>query len=376
VNYQAYPILYVDDDRANLESFQYLLADRFRILTADHSDQALGLLQSEGVAVLLADQRMEKGLSGVELCAVARERFPDVVRMIVTAYADIPTLAAGINDGQISRYIAKPWSEEGMVSTLQMAIDAHHLGAFTRELQVSLLKSEQLSTSSFVVSKLLHDLCNPATALHDNLGYSLDLMPTVGAALGDAPGPARRCFDETEAALKDAAEAARMLAARIGRFRNGEAAALPTSGVTSLARVVEATIAIVGAEARKRATLVLDLDAKPEVAADPTQASQIVLGLLMSVLESIPVAPPAPSQIRISTFTTDRGGGVAIEHSGAGVPERADEDPFEPFQEQPGARARGLGLAVVRELVRAARGHIQVRHLGERTQLVVELPLA
>ena len=65
MNYREFPVLYVDDDRANLVSFQYLLEDRFQILTASDSDEALGVLQSGKVAVLLADQRMEAGLSGV-----------------------------------------------------------------------------------------------------------------------------------------------------------------------------------------------------------------------------------------------------------------------------------------------------------------------
>lgn len=110
--------------------------------------------------------------------------------MIVTAYTDIQALTGGINDGQISRYISKPWREEEMVATLQMAIDAYHLGTFTKELQVRLLKWEQLSTSSFVVGHLLHDLCNPAAALHDNLAFTVSRLPGIQAALQDAPGAA------------------------------------------------------------------------------------------------------------------------------------------------------------------------------------------
>src|SRR6185503_7505833 len=108
-------------------------------------------------------------------------------------------------------------------------------------------------------------------------------LPDVEAALAGAPEAVRQRFAETEEALRDAASAARAMVDRITRFCNGEAAPLPaTAEVTSLDRVVEATVAIVDVEVKKRATLVLDLEAKLRVAVDPTRASQIVLGLVMS----------------------------------------------------------------------------------------------
>jgi len=76
VRYRGYKVLYVDDEPANLTSFKYCFDDRFDVITAGGAEEALALLAAGPVAILLADQRMP-GMSGAELCRVAREKHPD-----------------------------------------------------------------------------------------------------------------------------------------------------------------------------------------------------------------------------------------------------------------------------------------------------------
>jgi signal transduction histidine kinase len=376
MDYKAFPILYVDDDAANLISFRYLLEDRFLILTASNSDEALRILETGRVAVLLADQRMDRGLSGVQLCALAHARFPEVIRMIVTAYTDVVTLTGGINEGQISRYITKPWTEQEMVKTLKMAIDAFHLGSFTKELQARLLTWEQLSTSSFVVGHVLHDLTNPAMAVRDNLGFGVGSLPMIRSALANAPDVVKARFAEVEEALRDASSAAHTMIDRITHFRQGDVSSLPTVAVTRLERVVEAAVAIIRSEAKKRATLELDVGVKPRVAADPTRVSQIVLNLLISAMEAIAPGAPKDNHIKVTTFCNQRWGGVAIEDGGPGAMHASDGDPFARASAALGGSGRGLDLGVVRELVRTARGEITIERTAAGTLFVVGLPLA
>jgi len=369
MDYKAFPILYVDDDVANLISFRYLLEDRFLILTASHSDEALQILETGRVAVLLADQRMDRGLSGVQLCTLAQERFPEVIRMIVTAYTDVTTLTSGINEGRISRYITKPWTEQEMVKTLKMAIDAFHLGSFTKELQARLLTWEQLSTSSFVVGHVLHDLTNPAMAVRDNLTFGAGVLPSLRDALAGAPAAVKAQLRELEEALGDAALAADTMLDRITHFRHGDVSAMPTTAVTSLERVVEAAAAIVRAQARKRATLELNLGVKARVAADPTRVSQIVVNLLINAMEEIAPGAPQDNRIKVTTFSNERSVGVTIEAGGPGFA-RAD------VAHVRAAGGRALSLDVVCELARTARGEITIERTGDGTLFVVELPLA
>ena len=83
---QDYPVLLVDDEPPNLLVMKMALRDRFTVLTARSADEALDVLAHCPIAVLVTDQRMP-GLSGTELCEIACAEYPDVYRIIVTAYA-------------------------------------------------------------------------------------------------------------------------------------------------------------------------------------------------------------------------------------------------------------------------------------------------
>src|SRR5262249_44787197 len=114
MDYRGYPILYVDDEPTNLQAMEYLLDDKFTLITTPSGEQARQILAEQPVAVLIADMRMP-GMNGAELCARAREIKPDVVRMIMTAYVDVHAAVESINRGQISRYISKPYKKQELL---------------------------------------------------------------------------------------------------------------------------------------------------------------------------------------------------------------------------------------------------------------------
>src|SRR5687768_11480088 len=104
INFRAFPVLYVDDERANLVALRYALGDRFTILTALSGEEGLELLRSRpDIAVLLADFKMP-GMTGTELCEQAIAIRPDVIRMILTAYADLHAASEAINRGQVQKF--------------------------------------------------------------------------------------------------------------------------------------------------------------------------------------------------------------------------------------------------------------------------------
>jgi C4-dicarboxylate-specific signal transduction histidine kinase len=207
--------------------------------------------------------------------------------------------------------------------------------------------------------------------VRDNLSFGAGVLPSLREALAGAPAAVKTQFRELEEALGDAAHAADTMLDRITHFRHGDVSSLPTTAVTSLERVVEAAAAIVRAQARKRATLELHLGVKARVAADPTRVSQIVVNLLINAMEEIAPGAPQDNSIKVTTFSHDRTGGVAILEGGPGF---ARGDAADARQAAPSGR--GLSLDVVRELARTARGDIKIERTGAGTLFVVELPLA
>jgi len=91
-------ILYVDDEPQNLELFRLQFEKEFHIHVANDAADALALLEREPISLVLTDERMP-GMRGVELLARVLERWPDVVRVIVSAYSDSDRLLLAMNRG-------------------------------------------------------------------------------------------------------------------------------------------------------------------------------------------------------------------------------------------------------------------------------------
>jgi thioredoxin reductase (NADPH) len=127
-------ILTVDDDPAVLATVARDLraryGDRFQTLRADSGASALETLRqlklrNTPVALLLVDQRMP-GMTGVEFLSAAIALYPDVKRVLLTAYADTEVAIRAINDVRIDHYLLKPWDppEQHLYPVLDDALES------------------------------------------------------------------------------------------------------------------------------------------------------------------------------------------------------------------------------------------------------------
>jgi response regulator RpfG family c-di-GMP phosphodiesterase len=101
-------VLYIDDERSNLQAFQAAFRTEFKVLVANSVNEAWELLKASDVHVVIADQRMP-GVTGSEVLAQIRQRYPQVRRMLITGYADVQALVDAVNDGGACFYMQKPW---------------------------------------------------------------------------------------------------------------------------------------------------------------------------------------------------------------------------------------------------------------------------
>ncbi len=144
LDHREYPVLYVDDERDNLRVFELTFRRDFTILTAESAKEGLEVLSQHPVAVVLSDQKMP-GIEGVEFLRQVCEIDPRTLRILVSAYGDAKTLGAAINDGNIYRYIAKPWEPEDLRLTVQRAIESYALEAERATLLEELMILNRLS---------------------------------------------------------------------------------------------------------------------------------------------------------------------------------------------------------------------------------------
>lgn len=119
-------ILVVDDDQLIRDLLADQLGPHFDITTTASGPEALEVLVARPFAVLLADQRMPE-MSGVQLASLARKAQPYLVSILLSAYTDPKDTIAAINEGQVFRFVQKPWEEHDLVHALHQAVARHRL---------------------------------------------------------------------------------------------------------------------------------------------------------------------------------------------------------------------------------------------------------
>jgi response regulator RpfG family c-di-GMP phosphodiesterase len=133
-------VLFVDDEvnirRALMRLFRN---EPVRVEQAESAEQALEILEHEPIQVVVSDQRMP-GMSGVKLLSRVRERWPEIIRMMLTGFTEIDVAVEAINKGEIYRLVTKPWNDDELRSTVRTAVDTwqmrreiERLNALTQE---------------------------------------------------------------------------------------------------------------------------------------------------------------------------------------------------------------------------------------------------
>ena len=115
-------LLFVDDEERILRSLRMLFAANYRVLVTTDGNEALEILRREKVHALISDQRMPV-MAGVDLLRQAREIAPDTMRLLLTGYSDIEAIVGSINEGEVFRYINKPWNADDIRSIVGEAAE-------------------------------------------------------------------------------------------------------------------------------------------------------------------------------------------------------------------------------------------------------------
>jgi len=134
-------ILFVDDEEKVLNSLKRgLLDEPYITLFATSGKGALDILEKNEVHVIVTDMRMPE-MSGLELLRIVKEKYPHIVRLVLSGYTQITTLLTAINQGEIFKFITKPWKlEEEFKSVLKQAVDYYNLHSERDKLQAEVEK--------------------------------------------------------------------------------------------------------------------------------------------------------------------------------------------------------------------------------------------
>jgi DNA-binding NtrC family response regulator len=142
---QPHTILVVDDEPANLRMFTRLLRQQFKVICATSGNEALQILRSEKVSLLIADQRMP-GMTGVKLLRESMSINMEMVRMIVTGDTGTDTFISALKDGGAIRVIKKPWDPDKLLQIIVAALEKHEIASTNKQAIDRLREASDLLT--------------------------------------------------------------------------------------------------------------------------------------------------------------------------------------------------------------------------------------
>lgn len=144
-------ILCVDDEQNVLNALRRLfLDDDYVILTANSGPDGPALQETEQAQVIISDYRMPS-MNGVEFLREVNKKWPDTVRIVLSGYADTSAIVSAINEGQIYKFIPKPWNDDELKVTIANAVERYDLAKRNREL------SEELTRKNAELERLLRE---------------------------------------------------------------------------------------------------------------------------------------------------------------------------------------------------------------------------
>jgi len=130
-------LLVIDDEEEILKALSRQFRRRYDIYTATSADEGLRVMTETPIQVIISDQRMP-GMNGVEFFNRVKANFPDAIRLLLTGYADIQAVIAAINDGNVFRYIPKPWDPVELDTIVTEAFQRYRLIVENRLLLIEL----------------------------------------------------------------------------------------------------------------------------------------------------------------------------------------------------------------------------------------------
>lgn len=134
-------VLFVDDETNIISALRRGVIDEpYLSLFAGSAAEALAIMEKQEISVIVTDMRMP-GMDGLTLLKIVKDNYPRTVRVVLSGYTQLAQMLAIINQGEIFRFITKPWTtQEELLPTVRQALDYYNLQAERDTLRENLAK--------------------------------------------------------------------------------------------------------------------------------------------------------------------------------------------------------------------------------------------
>lgn len=146
-------LLFVDDEERIVKLLKIMFRNEYEIYTATNGHDALAILETVTIDVIASDQRMPE-MTGIQLLSQVKERWPETVRLLLTGYSDLVAIVGAVNEGEVYRFINKPWNQAELRAVIAEAVEFAQ-GARAIRQNIEPIWANDTTTPFSVASQLL-----------------------------------------------------------------------------------------------------------------------------------------------------------------------------------------------------------------------------
>jgi len=357
-------IICVDDERMVLESLKTQLLRNFpdyEVEIAEHGQEALELIDElldEGydVPIVISDHIMPN-MPGDELLISIHEKYPEILKILLTGLADADAVGNAINHGGLYRYISKPWKETDLALTVRQGLNVYYQSKTLEEQNTELkgliteleLKNTELEQFTYTVS---HDLKSPLITIKGFVSYlEEDLLNSDKERVAEDIEHIKTAAQKMNDLLDDLLELS-----RVGKV-NKEPEECSFGDL-----VEEATANLRGSIKRSGVTI----NVQPELGDLKCEKFRIV-ELLQNLMENAIKFSGNVPEPEITIGSTPHNGHSVyfVKDNGIGIDAKFHNKVFGLFERlETNTEGTGIGLAIAKKIVQSQGGEIWVESEG------------
>lgn len=354
-------VMYVDDEENNLISFKAAFRNTFDVFTANSAADAIEKLDNmqEKVHVILSDYRMPK-TNGVEFFQMTKYMYPEIERILVTAYSDIDTIINAVNKVHIFKFINKPWKESEVIHAIQQAYQISYARkALEQQRHELALAYKEMDTFIYTIS---HDLKSPLmgiSAIVRLMEQEKDTTEIINLSRYIS-----RNAEKLEAFVNN------ML--HYHRIKRGN---MEITDVNFKELVDEVTGIYEAIILTQKINLLIDIKQTDEFYSDRMLISSIIQNLISNAIKYQNAKNPS-KEIKIKIVVEDLHTDIEISDNGIGIEKQYLNRIFDMFfRATSQSKGSGIGLYNVNNAISKLGGNINVRSsFGEGTNFIMRLP--
>ena len=386
-----YNLLIVDDEIEVTKSLARQFRRKYKVHTAINVNEAIKVMENENIQVVVSDQRMP-GLTGVDFFHKIKDRYPDALKLILTGYTDIEAVIGAINEGQVFRYVTKPWNPTELEATIKEAFEKYELITKNRKLMRNLQEVNQNLEEK--VKQRTSELEQSNEKLKQ---LNIEKNKYVGIVAHDLRGPIGNVFNFSELLISEYSDLSKeqhikflsVINERSSYSLNLIESFLNSSKIESgildlnfktwdynelLKNSISQNIFFANKKSQK---LIFEcIEENLSVLCDKDKMEQVINNLISNAIKFSPIE----KNIWIKIEKNNNQLVTSVIDEGQGIPESELKSIFKSYQttsvkSTAGEKSTGLGLAIVKKIVEAHNGKIWVEsEVGKGSCFSFSLP--